>query len=100
MDSGIVGRVRGAMGNLGTKGQSVVDQVIGFVVVAMVLVLCVLILGVFEDSVDTSGYSSDTQDAINGTFQMAWTSFGLAKIVLIVLASVLVIGAVLMLARR
>ena len=86
--------------SMGRKGQGTLDAVIAVVVGAVGIVIGVIIVAELFDSITSTDYSVDAQEAWNTTTDMTWTAFGILPIVLLVMAAVAVIAAVLVLRGR
>jgi len=76
------------------------DTVIAVVVGAVGIVIGLIIVAELFDSVTSTDYSANMQEAWNTTTEMTWTAFGILPIVLLVMAAVAVIAAVLVLRGR
>ena len=84
---------------LNNKGQTVaLAQEI--LIVAIFLSIGAIILGYTFGSFDHSDLSTDASTAINDTEDTVWSSWGLLRVVLIVLAAVVVLSAIFWLRGR
>jgi len=82
------------------RAGSATGTVLGIVITATLIIIGVIIFSNIQSSVDTSGLSTEAQEAINKTTSQTYSAFKLLPIGLIVLAASFIIGVLMALAAR
>lgn len=72
-----------------------IRDIVMVMIIPLLLMVMVSVFAQFDDSIDRTGLSSDAQTAINDTAEQAYSAFGTATILPIVIVGALIIGLLL-----